>query len=235
MKKNEPQQPVRLLIVDDNPEDGLRYRKMLSKNKVDRYSFIETDSGEKGLQMVMQDRVDCVLLDYHLPDMDGIEFLESLMESKLLSSTSIVFLTGQGSEAVAVRAMKNGASDYLIKDAITADMLRRSIQFAIEKRKSEQALKEGERMKGALEMAGAICHELNQPLQVVSSQVDLLMMTVAEKDSLHQKLVKIMAGVQQMGGLTRKLMGIVRYRTKAYATGGQIIDIDQSTNCINHS
>lgn len=220
---------ISIMIVDDSPEDCTLYRRLLAKDGRAQYKFLETGSGEEGLSMLKTENIDCVLLDYQMPDMDGLEFLTCLTEAGLIQSAPVIFLTGQGSESVAVQAMKSGASDYLVKNSITTDLLARSIQFALEKRKTEHALKEAERMKGALEMAGTVCHEFNQPLQILSGHLDLLMLTVPETDALHPKLVKIQDEILRMGGLTKKLMRIVRYRKKSYGRGRYIIDIDGST------
>jgi len=67
-----------------------------------------------------------ILLDLHLPDGDGLELLDRLPRSGGRPGVPVVMLTGQGNEAVAVAAMKAGAKDYLPKDVLTPDALRRA-------------------------------------------------------------------------------------------------------------
>jgi signal transduction histidine kinase len=144
--------PVRILIVDDSPEDRAIYRRLLSQGVEREYRFLEAGSGEEGLELVARDPPDCVLLDYRLPDVDGLEFLERMTGGAELP---VIVLTGQGSEAVAVEAMKNGAQDYLLKGTVSRESLERAVRNAIEKvglrrerRQAEEAL---QKMYGKLE------------------------------------------------------------------------------------
>jgi signal transduction histidine kinase len=145
---------LRILIVDDSPEDRASYRRLLQKNEVRRYEFLEAESGEEGLEIAQREAPDCLLLDYRLPDVDGLEFLTRLAgEGRRLP---VIVLTGQGNEAVAVEAMKNGAQDYLLKGSVTRDRLQSAVENAIERvalrRKVEEQTAELQRMYQDLEV-----------------------------------------------------------------------------------
>lgn len=93
---------------------------------------------------------------------------------------------------------------------------------------AEEKEKRNERFSAALEMAGAICHELNQPLQVICSCVDLLSMESTD-DRLDKTLEIINDQVHRMGTITKKLMGLKKYSNREYAGTIKIADIDQTT------
>lgn len=124
-----------ILIIDDSPEDRELYRRYLLKDQTEGCpcNILEASLGRQGLQLWHQHQPDVVILDYRLPDLDGIEFLAQLHIPSLQSCLPIIMLTGQGNEAIAVQAMKAGAQDYLIKDQITLEGLRLTINKTITK------------------------------------------------------------------------------------------------------
>ncbi|MCF8063489.1 MAG: PAS domain S-box protein [Deltaproteobacteria bacterium] len=94
-------------------------------------------------------------------------------------------------------------------------------------KEAEEALRERDRLQGALETAGAACHELNQPLQAITGFADLLLLEVMDQEGPSEKARRIQQAVRLIGSITRKLSGITRYRTMDYFQG-KIVDIDRS-------
>ncbi|MEH2039120.1 PAS domain-containing protein [Nostoc sp.] len=126
------QQQRTLLIVDDSPEDRELYRRYLLRDREYSYTILEATLGQLGLELWQQHQPDAVLLDYRLPDMDGLEFLAKLQPSMQQPCLPVIVVTGQGNEAIAVKAMKAGAQDYIIKEQITPEGLQIAVNGAIE-------------------------------------------------------------------------------------------------------
>jgi len=97
-----------------------------------------------------------------------------------------------------------------------------------EHKKAQRELIERKKLQGVIEMAGAICHEINQPMQVVSGLCELIMMDIDETSPFYEKLKIIRNQVGDMGRITGKLMGITRYETKGHLDD-KIIDIDRAS------
>jgi PAS domain S-box-containing protein len=93
-------------------------------------------------------------------------------------------------------------------------------------KQSEEARSHHERMRGVLQMAGAVCHEINQPLMALMGYIDIINAGKGSQASTASSLMKIDEQVNRISKLTRKLTQITQYKTKNYAGGEQIIDID---------
>lgn len=122
-----------ILIIDDNPEDIATYKRLLLKSADYSFLILEANSGARGLELLAEKEVDCILLDYRLPDIDGLELLEKIASK----NKPVIFLTGHGNETIAVEAMKKGATDYLIKNQLDRESLIRSIRYSISQKKAE--------------------------------------------------------------------------------------------------
>jgi PAS domain S-box-containing protein len=125
-------QPCRtIVIVDDSPEDRELYRRYLLSDLDYTYTILEAGLGRQGLDLWQHHRPDALLLDYRLPDLDGLDFLSQLKSFTPQPCLPIIMVTGSGNEAIAVQAMKSGAQDYLIKEHITPAGLQLAINGVI--------------------------------------------------------------------------------------------------------
>jgi PAS domain S-box-containing protein len=96
-------------------------------------------------------------------------------------------------------------------------------------KEAEEAASKSDRFEGALELAGAVCHDMNQPLMAITGYAELLLMDCPKDSHFSGKLNKIAEQVAKMGDITQKLMRVTRYETKAYLDQ-RIIDIDKASD-----
>ncbi len=134
-----------VIIIDDSPEDRAAFRRYLERDDEFEYQFVECDLGEVGVETVKRLKPDCILVDYKLPDLDGLDILSELLDADEQTAFPVVMLTGTGDERVAVQAMKRGAQDYLVKGKLTPDDLRRTVNNAVDKWNLQRTLDEQRR------------------------------------------------------------------------------------------
>ncbi|CEJ44316.1 hybrid sensor histidine kinase/response regulator [Umezakia ovalisporum] len=137
-------QPLTILIVDDCAEDRQAYCRYLLQDQEYNYSILEEESGEGGLILYQQFHPDVILLDFLLPDLDGLEFLAELKQQSPQIIPPVIMLTGYGNEAVAVQAMKSGVQDYLVKGQTSGEHLRSTIHSVIKNAQLSQELQRSE-------------------------------------------------------------------------------------------
>lgn len=167
-------------MVDDSAADRRLCRILLGETPAPPLELWEAGAAEEGLAICRRVSADCILLDYRLPDMTGLEFLRRLRLTGPSDSPDIavIMLTGLADEQVAVDAMKGGAQDYLVKDRLTAPGLISAIEKACEKTQLLHALKEErDRLARSLEekevLLNEVHHRVKNNLQVIASLLRL--------------------------------------------------------------
>ena len=147
-----------------------------------------------------------------------------------------VFRTGRPSRVSRFKVAKDGRSAHLEMVISLAKGekgepvgFRGLVRDAAERVKAEAKQIEFEKLQGVIEMAGAVCHELNQPLQSIMGYSQLLQLDVPDGFAGAEYLAKIVSQVDRLKEITGKLMGITRYETVEYLNGSKIVDIDRSS------
>ncbi len=136
--------PLKVLIVDDELDLATLTKMRLSKEAPHFYITV-LKSGRDCLNYLQDHHVDCILSDYQMPEMNGMQLLKSLRSKH--NDVPFIFVTGQGNEAVAREAFKNGADDYFTKDiqefAYYAKIIN-SVEQSVKLRSSEKFKRDAE-------------------------------------------------------------------------------------------
>lgn len=133
---------IRLLLVEDNPGDAMLVEERLGEARSVRFSVQRAKRLGQAVEVLRSEPFDLVLLDLGLPDSHGTDTLARLQEAA--PRVPVVILTGYEDEAMALKALRMGAQDYLVKGPIDAQLLCRSILYAIERGQILHRLKESE-------------------------------------------------------------------------------------------
>jgi len=120
-----------ILLIDDSEVERAIYRRFLMQDRDRTYQIVEFDNGEEALEWCQQNLPDIFLIDYLLPDMDGLELLQQLQQQTGRNTLPVIMFTGQGNLQIAVDLLKSGAQDYLEKSQITPQSLHRAISYIL--------------------------------------------------------------------------------------------------------
>ncbi|MBD2385534.1 hybrid sensor histidine kinase/response regulator [Cylindrospermum sp. FACHB-282] len=133
---------IKVLLVEDNPGDVFLLQEFLKDVTRVVVELTPVERLSEALIYLGKKSFDVILLDLSLPDSQGWEtYVSTHRHAKI---TPIIVLTGIDDETLAIRAMQEGAQDYLVKGQVTGDLLVRSMRYAIERQRVEEALRQSE-------------------------------------------------------------------------------------------
>jgi CheY-like chemotaxis protein len=121
---------ISVLIIDPNEDDRGYYAMGLRSSSTD-YLVFEAGSGRSGLDLYRIHRIDCVVLDLFLPDMDALEVLATIVPTAQRPTVAVLGLTRWSSRALTEIALQKGVQTCLIKSETSSDTLERGIQDAM--------------------------------------------------------------------------------------------------------
>lgn len=199
---------IRVLVVDDNPEDRGTYRRFLTQATDDEYEIKEVELLDDARDAIAEWKPSCVMLDYRLPDGDGVELLSELVDSHGKLPMAFLVLTGQGDEQIAVAAMKLGVRDYLNKNRLNANALLRAIRNAVRQDTLERDLERA--VENTREFAAAAAHDLKSPLRRIVHNIKVLDQSAGPRllPEERMRLAKLTAQAERMQAL---IDGILEY------------------------
>jgi DNA-binding response OmpR family regulator len=164
--------PVRVLLIDDDEDEARLTRSLLARVSDVRYKLDWVPTFSEGLTSIARDEHDAFLIDHQLGGRTGVELVREARETGSLAA--LIMLTGQRDRATDVAAMDAGATDFLMKGRTDAALLDRTLRYAISQAAMVTALERSRDQMSALEKIGRILVDEGPTPLAVQRVVDLI-------------------------------------------------------------
>ncbi|WP_257462287.1 ATP-binding response regulator [Archangium lipolyticum] len=213
MTQNEGQ-PLRLLLVEDNPGDARLLQEELKEVPSVRFEVRHVTRMAEALAVVSEPGVDVVLLDLSLPDGQGLSNIERMLQAAPM--LPLVVLTGTDDEQLSMKAVHAGAQDYLVKGQVTGPLLVRALRYAIERKRAEEGLKREEAARQTAvfreQFLGILGHDLRNPLQAISGNAALLLRYGGLSEPQRKAVNRISISADRMARMISDILDFTRTR-----------------------
>lgn len=201
---------LNLLLVEDNPGDAFLIQEMLAESETPNF-YVETYAElSPALSRLASEPADAVLLDLSLPDSHGLETVRRVMSQT--TSVPIVVLTGLDDQNLGLKAVQEGAQDYLVKGDVSARLLRRALHYAVERHRIDQERKS---LIADLEaFAHTVAHDLKGPLTPLVMVGDVLETHAEQLEVLDVETygALIVRNAKMMGNIVDELLMLASVR-----------------------
>ena len=190
MKNN----PISILLVEDNSRDVALLKEMLGEATTVQIELTHCNMLSSALTLLSKRSFGIILLDLSLPDSKGLETV--VRTHAAVPNVPIVVMSGLGDEELAVRALHEGAQDYLVKDHVDSNLLIRAMRYAIERKQAEDALRKAhdklelrvqERTAELMSANEQLSQEIEDRKQAANSLREALTIIKQLKDQLHEE------------------------------------------------
>jgi signal transduction histidine kinase len=201
---------ISALLIEDNPGDARLLREMLRDTGAGhaRVDLLHVDCLALGIERISSRRPDVVLLDLTLPDSQGMDTFAKL--HAVDNQLPVVVLSGLDDEDVAVRAVQEGAQDYLVKGRVDGGTILRSLRYAIERQRLEAARRDLEHQRD--EFFSSVSHDLRTPVAAIKAAITVVLANEPDNlpRGLHRLLGNIDLAADELAGLIDDLLEIAR-------------------------
>jgi CheY-like chemotaxis protein len=214
-----------VLVVDDEPVIRMILQRSLSSAG---YRVLLAEDGESCLEILKREEPEVLILDWILPNMDGMDVCRKVREDQLAKPPYIIVMTIIRGAKSRIHALNTGADDYTSKP-IDVDELLARVRVGMRIETLKRQIARAEKLEGVMQMAGAVAHELSQPLTALMGLADLALMRMDASDQNYRHIAQIVELAQRLGDLVKKIGSIMKYETMDYVGHTKIVDIDKAS------
>lgn len=204
--------PIRVLLIEDNPGDARLLQEMLNEPASLRAELTHFGCMTDALSYLPTNTPTIILLDLGLPDAEGLGAVRQVVS--MVPHIPLVVLTGMDDEALAMRALQEGAQDYLIKGQIETNALLRALRYAIERHRMQQESDQLRTLQLQLkdEFLSHVSHELRSPLTAIYQFGTILVDDLAGDLTAEQReyMQIILRNVAQLQSMIGDLLEVTR-------------------------
>ena len=126
---------ITVLIIEDNNADSRLIKELLSETTDEIYCIEYAERLSDGIKKILENRFDIALVDLNLPDSIGLDTISFIVKKDI--NIPLIILTGLDDLSIATKSLSEGIQDYLVKGQFDDKTLKRSIRYAIERKKLE--------------------------------------------------------------------------------------------------
>jgi signal transduction histidine kinase len=213
------QRPIRVLLVEDDEDDYLLTRDLLREIGKRHFALDWVATFEEAVAALAWQEHDVYLVDYRLGAHNGVD----LWSAAGRHSAPMILLTGLDDHDVDIQAMKAGAADYLVKGQIDAPLLERSIRYAIERKRAEEALKRADRRKD--EFLAMLAHELRNPLAPIRNALYIMKQPGTDASGLERVREMMERQVRHMTRMVDDLLDVSRITRGKIELRKEVVDL----------
>lgn len=180
---------TRILLIEDREEDAYLLQELLTDFPAEQFQLTWKDTLKDGLACLHDNSFEVILLDLSLPDSRGLVTLEQV--HLVAPYLPVVVLTGFEDETLGLKAMQQGAQDYLLKHHLDSEILARSLSYAIERKRLESQLRLMQRLQSLGHFASVLSRDFENCLKLIKSNARLVSQAIPPDSKGHRYLDEI--------------------------------------------